>query len=940
MPKYLFILYCFLVPFLAKSQTADFTFQSSNGLLCNPATVQFTQTATGSPIGFVWDFGNNTKAYSGNASATYASAGTYIVKLIVIYDQTKVEVSKTIVINPNVTASIGYDRNYICMPGVINFTGASNGSNITYAWDFGDATGTFTTVTNSQVHNFTAFGNYTVSLKATDTTGCMGTDSKTIQVLKPPIVASVSPASGCIPANTSFNASVNVPVNDNLTSYSWNFGDGTPALSTLTGNINHLYNAAGSYSPTLNITTNNGCTNTFNFPVIAYGTPPINHVAYPKKAVVCGSETPVFVAKATNANSYYWDFGDGGTAGVSDTITQHKYGSLGTKNVTVTPYYNGCPGTTISFQIDVVGVIASYTFANTCTNRKTYSFTNFSQGTLSSVLWTFGDSSATASTIHTTHTFPTSGQFVTSLNVIDSTTGCSDNYSQTVYTANPSLVNLDTSICRNSNTNFSILNFYTSPSATYTWNVAGLPANTTSSPAITVKASILGNFNNFVSINYGPQSCTDTVFLSHSILVKGPDLSFNAPSDMCVNSTIIVTNTSKPFVPKDSVKLWYWNFGNKTANDTAYQPPSIKYTSPGSYNIKLIGMDINGCTDSLTKVIKVNRIPFLVVVPHIDTLCFGQSDTVRAFASDSLLWSPTNNITCSNCDSVVANPSVTTQYIITSTTPENCSVRDSALIKVYTPFTASAPSSNLYICQNDQVQLDMNPKMKRITWAPAGSLSNSSIYDPIASPLQNTTFTATLTDSVGCNTSTASVNVFVKSLPTVNAGPDKILPYNSAYSITPTYSNNVQNYSWTPSLLLDCNNCATPNGTALYSQKYLIKVTSDSGCVASDSINVFVECKYANILMPNAFTPNNDNLNDTYFPVTRGIKSITKFAIYNRQGQLIYEVRNVPANSKSFAWNGDFKGQYQPAAAYVFVLEVLCEVGQTITKTGSFLLLR
>ena len=128
-----------------------------------------------------------------------------------------------------------------------------------------------------------------------------------------------------------------------------------------------------------------------------------------------------------------------------------------------------------------MGVIAAYSYSNSCTDKKTFSFNNTSQGNLSSVSWDFGDGSPVVNTVNATHTFPSSGSFVTKLTVTDNITGCSDTYSQTIYTANPSLVNPDTSICKNDSTTFSVINNYNNPSATYTWYVAGKAGPSTDS---------------------------------------------------------------------------------------------------------------------------------------------------------------------------------------------------------------------------------------------------------------------------------------------------------------------------------------------------------------------------------------------------------------------------------------------------------------------------
>ena len=227
---------------IAKAQTADFSYQSSDGLFCNPTTVQFTQTSTGNPIGFVWNFGNGAGSNSPNPVITYMNGGSYTVKLIVIYARSTVVVTKTIIINSSITTSIGYDRNYICKPGVINFT-ATGGGIAEYDWDFGDGSGIETTTANNITHNYAAPGVYTVTLKAKALSGCDATAQTTITVQTPPITGTVTPGSGCIPANVSFTANATIPVNSTVTNYSWDFGDGSPVVSTITKNINHTYPA-------------------------------------------------------------------------------------------------------------------------------------------------------------------------------------------------------------------------------------------------------------------------------------------------------------------------------------------------------------------------------------------------------------------------------------------------------------------------------------------------------------------------------------------------------------------------------------------------------------------------------------------------------------------------------------------------------------------------
>jgi len=923
---------------IAKSQAVDFTYTTSNGLFCNPSTVKFTQTATGSPTAFVWIFGNGSGSNQPNPVMTFNNPGTYNVKLIVIYGQTTASVTKTVVINPSITASIGYNRNYICKPGAINFT--ANGGGNTYTWDFGDASAIATINTNTISHNFATPGIYNVHLLETAVSGCFDSTKTLITVKPPSITGTASPTSGCVPANVSFNANTTIPAGSSVTNYSWNFGDGSPLVSTINNNTSHTYTTPGNYSPVVTITTNEGCTNSYTFTGIGFGIPPTNQVAYPVNTVICGSETAQFVAKATNASTYYYNFFDGGILYTSDTTAQHKFGTLGTKSVYILPLYNGCYSNPITVSLNVVGVISYYHYSNNCADKKTFFFKNRSQGNLSTVIWDFGDGSPAVNTLDATHTFPSSGSFITKLTVTDNVTGCTDSYEQTIYTSTPSLVNQDSSICRNSITTFSVINNIYNPLDSFTWHVAGEVAGPFADSTFTTTASLHGNFNNFVVINNGGQYCPDTIQLNHALLVRGPDLSFTAPSSLCLNDIYQVNNTSKPYIPADSVLLWDWNFGADSINVSTYQPQPFVYKDPGTYNVRLTGIDNTGCKDTLSKPVAVHPLPFLYVIPNIDTLCAGVSDTLIAFHSDNITWSPSNSLNCATCDTVLTKASADTKYFITATSQFGCTTRDSVMVKVYPPFTAVTPASDVYVCLNDTVHLKVDPPGKRIVWTPTAGLSNPNNYGPIVSPNQNTTYTATLIDSVGCFTSSTSINVHIKSLPTVDAGPDQFYPFNSPFTINPKYSNNVSSYNWSPGALLSCITCPDPSGVATKSNTFYIEVTSDSGCIAKDSVRISVECKDSYLRMPSAFTPNHDNLNDYFYPLTIGVQSIIRFSIYDRFGNLVFEARNFAPNDKTFGWDGRVKGADQPTAVFVYYLEALCDSGEKLYKKGSVVLIR
>ena len=942
MNKFYLVILSFYFISNVKSQTADFTFETNDGLFCNPSTILFKQICTGNPTGFIWDFGNGQYGNKSVESITFSNAGSYTVKLIAVFKKNTLTISKKIIINPVAKAFIAFDKNFICQPGAINFTGSGTGNIINYQWNFGDNTPVVNTSSNTISHSFTNFGSNNVSLTTTANSGCSGTANTIITIKNLPVTGYVSPQYGCVPAVVNFTGNVILPVNSSVTSYSWNFGDGSPPYISTVNTASHVYSLVGQYFPVLTVSTSLGCSVSYNFTRLYFGTPPINHIAYAKKNPICGSDTAVFVTKATNANRYFWDFGDGTTASSTDTFIIHKYNTIGNKIVQVKPYYNECEAPSITLPFSVVGVIAKYTFSNNCSNKNTYTITDNSNGISTNKLWNFGDGVQLANVSNTVHSFPIPGQFKTTFSLLDTVTGCADITYRIIYTANPSLYSIDSALCKSTTVTVSILDNYINPSAMYIWNVAGSQIGPVAKPSITVKADTLGNFYNFVVINNGAGNCPDTINLKRPFIVKGPKLNFTVPSAICLSTPLIVTNNSQLPQAADSVKTWYWNLGNSNMNDTIFQPSPVQYTNPGSYDLKLTAIDINGCLNSLTKTITINPIPFLHIMSANDTLCYGQPVTMMAFHTNSILWSPANNISCANCDTISVKPLVSSEYYCTATNSFGCSAADTNYIEVSIPFTATVSRGNVYICQKESTTVTVNPKGKKILWSPATGLSDATVYNPVIAPMQNTAYTATVTDSTGCltNSSKVLVKIYVKSLPFVVVGPDKYYSLATWYSFTPTYSSNVISYLWTPATLLNCHDCAVPQGIANYTQQYILKVTSDSGCVATDSVTIFEKYSGVTIFIPTAFSPNNDNLNDLFYPITRGVKSIKKFIIYNRQGKVVYEALNFPPNNKLYGWDGRFKGALQETDTYVYTIEAINEIGENYFKKGSVLLVR
>ncbi len=155
----------------------------------------------------------------------------------------------------------------------------------------------------------------------------------------------------------------------------------------------------------------------------------------------------------------------------------------------------------------------------------------------------------------------------------------------------------------------------------------------------------------------------------------------------------------------------------------------------------------------------------------------------------------------------------------------------------------------------------------------------------------------------------------------------------------PTVSASCANsVSWSPSFGLSTSNVIDPIVSPDTTTSYNINF-SYSGCTAMDSLKVVVidqdqiDCNM--LLLPSAFTPNGDNLNDAFGMSNSFIvDELIQFDIMDRMGHTLFS-----ATDASDEWLGDYRGQQMPNGVYVYKVAYVCK-GEEYSKTGSFNILR
>jgi gliding motility-associated-like protein len=183
-----------------------------------------------------------------------------------------------------------------------------------------------------------------------------------------------------------------------------------------------------------------------------------------------------------------------------------------------------------------------------------------------------------------------------------------------------------------------------------------------------------------------------------------------------------------------------------------------------------------------------------------------------------------------------------------------------------------------------------------------------------------------------CPDVTSLDSIHVHPLPRVNLGPDTFLCLNGA-SIFLANINIAEvpvgsRYLW--------NTGDTEQRLEVrHPGRYSLTITSAHDCSATETIEVKKDC-YIDI--PNAFTPNGDDVNDYFFPRQLLSRSITRFnmQIFNRWGQLIFETKQVNGRG----WDGRFNQATQPQGVYIYLIDVEIEGLHTEQYKGNVTLIR
>lgn len=922
-----------------------------NAAFTNLSTISNIST---NPLSYLWNFGDGGTDTAASPVHIFKGTGPFDVKLTVTSKAGCVNDSSKNLVNVFAQPVAAFNLTpAICLRDSSYFTDASTAANQSITgYNWVKASG----VTDTAKNTFTVFsapGNYSIKHWVVSDKGCTSDTIIKQQLVNPlPSAAFVITGAACAGSPVTFT-SQGVANAGSLNNWRWDMGDGT--IKNL-ANGNAFQYVFGDTSPRivkLVVNSSTGCiSDTFSagvnlhpLPSPNFGTPEICL----KDAVARFTDSSL-LSGAPAAFTYLWKFSDPGANAANPDTSHlkdpgHRYSATGNYQVILkVTTAQGCSQSVArTFTVNGDDPVADFDFVknNICASDTlriiNRSSVGFGKITRTEIYWNWPstlektvDEDPAPGKNYQYHfpdfAAPASKQVNIRLVAFTGGVCASEITKQATLQAKPIVVFREVpGFCPNGQP-------VQLTQASASGNLAGTGSysGTGISPAGLFTPASAGTGNYVITYRFATTAgCTDSA--SQTVTVwPMPVASFAVSSPACENSAITFTDHSAAGAGK--IKSWNWIFGD--GNNAAFSnddPFTKTYAATGNYNVQLQVTTDSGCTSNITsEALTVSPLP----VAAFDMPAAACVNTPAAFVNRSTIagnssgqfvyqWQAGNSTVSSAKDaSIVFASSGNFTISLYVTSKDGC--RDTAisvLQNVLPQPLANFQEDKQQVCLGDTIQFTdlSNPLSQTIrSWhwnfddGNASSQQNISHSWQAAGSYDVSLFYIT---GLGCYSDTMVKNIGIYPVPVVDAGPDLVILQGGQRTLLATVSGSSgYQYQWTPATALSNPAILQPAAFPAGDITYTLKVTGAGGCSATDEVSVkYVE----NPLIPNAFSPNGDGINDVWF--IRYIDSYTDAAIsvFDRYGRQVYT-----GKGSSAPWDGRLHGTVVPSGVYYYIINL------------------
>jgi gliding motility-associated-like protein len=613
---------------------------------------------------YAWQVGPVVLPSAGRTiSRSFSGEGSYDVTLT-ITDLNGCLNTKTV---PNYITVTGPTANFVpataggCQNKTVTFNDLSTSSSSTlvqWEWDFGDGTQQVFTAPPF-THSYADPGRYDVSLKVTDATGC------TDQFSSPAELIVTNPQVG-FRADTFYCPGAPLPFVDTSSgaglTYFWEFGDGT--TSTLQ-HPQHSYPLGDAeYSVKLKITDISGCQDSIlktdyiriRSPKAAFG--------IIDTTTICPPLRTGFTFQGSDYQSFFWDFGDGGSTTAQNP--NHFYSDYG--HFTPKLYLTGPGGCVDSAEASVTiydpmaSVQLNYGPVTTACNSLNVDFNITIPPAFKFTLF-FGDGTADSSQATTLSHFYSRPSFsLPRIVIYDTISGCevaiNGRNRINVLGAIPLFGKDKEEFCDQGLVTFRNFTTKNEPIISTVWDFGDGTTSNAEHPSHNFTAPGLYT----VTLNVTTQSNCSRSFSDTILVYRTPAPSIQSRDTICVNST---EQFDGILATADTLTNWQWTFGN--GQTSTLQNNVITFNTAGDYAIRLTTSNKIGCNASTTKNIYVAPLPTATPAQDPLTIAVGMGANILMNYTGNIIsynWLPATRLSCTDCPAPFANPQYTTKYTV------------------------------------------------------------------------------------------------------------------------------------------------------------------------------------------------------------------------------------------------------------------------------------
>ncbi len=666
----------------------------------------------------------------------------------------------TVTVNPTPTVTATAAATPICAGDSTTLTG--NGAT-SYNWMPGNVNGSPITVTPAATTTYTVTG--------TAANGCTSTAQVTVTINPLPTPgATATPATICAGQTSTLAATGG-------TAYNWNGG----SLVNATGTPQTV-SPVTTTTYTVLVTDGNGCSDSTQ---VTLTVNPVPVADAGTDQTICSGNPATLTA--TGGGTYSWN---GGTLVNASGATQtDSPGTTTSYTVTVTNGFGCTDEDTIVVNVNLTPTIAAGADTALCTGD-TIQLSATGAGTYN---WNPATGLSNA-TISNPQAFPS----VTTTYTVTLTAanGCAANDTITVnVNARPTATaSNDTTVCEGTSVNLAA-----SGGGTYSWNGGTLVnapgATQTVNPAITTSYTVVVTAAN---------GCTDEDTISIAVnalpaTAAGPDVSICPNSSIQLNATGATNYSWSPAAGLD-----FTNISNPVAS------PAVTTT------YIVTGTSAQGCTFDDTITVTVSNNLSVFAGPDV-MICTGDTVLLTTGGGATYSWSPAATLQSPSSDSTNAFPSTTTTYTVQVTDANNCTGTDSVTVFVNGPVSLTTAGATT-ICIGQSATISATPANGNTPYTFTWSNSLTGPGPHTVSPTVTTTYSVSVTDSLGCSSSQQTVTVTVNPPLAMSVLSNAVICQGGNASLTANVTGGDGNYTydWQPGNLNTSSINVSPAATTTY----------------------------------------------------------------------------------------------------------------------------